>query len=252
MIKMIFFCGKSSIIPRLLDSCLTKIDQGCMIYIWQTLDSNKNNKQLRGKMKKNISILGLLATILLASNVSYASADPTYAVLDASGNVTNIIVCGSACAGGTFAGQTVVPQVAAGPSGENRGGFWYGTGTTTYDFNSGTFTMTDNRTVVNSISEEENEEIVTSSATINGGATTQFKYSDTIGDNLFTRLGFAYGYKEETSASVSVNKNNITESLDFGNRQTGVQIQESVQNSGLQLLNSKIQTLISLLGGWVK
>jgi hypothetical protein len=203
-------------------------------------------------MKKSLSISGLFATILLALNVSSASADPTYAVLDANGNVTNIIVCGSACAGGTFAGQTVVPQVAAAPSGENRGGFWYGPGTTTYDSSSGTFTMTDNRTITNSISEEENGETITSSATIFGGATTQFKYSDTVGDNLFTRLGFAYGYKEETSASVSVNKNNITESLDFGSRKTGAQVQQSIENSGLALLNSKVQALISLLGGWVK
>jgi len=193
--------------------------------------------------------------LFLASflNLSNASADPTYAVLDANGNVTNIIVCGSACAGGTFGGQTVVPQVAADPvTGNNRGGFWQGPGTTTYDFNSETFTMTDNRTVVNSFSEEENGETITSSATIFGGATTQFKYSDTVGDNLFTRLGFAYGYKEETPASVSVNKNNITESLDFGSRKTGAQVQQSIENSGLALLNSKVQVLISLLGSWVK
>ena len=203
-------------------------------------------------MKKNLSIFGLFTAILLALNVSSANADPTYAVLDANGNVTNIIVCGSACAGGTFGGQTVVPQVAAGPSGENRGGFWYGPGTTTYDSNSGTFTVTDNRTVVNSISEEENGETITSSATINGGATTQFKYSDTVGDNLFTRGGFSYSYLENTSSTISVNKNNVTESLGFNNRQTGTQIQEAVQNSGLALLNSKVQVLISLLGGWVK
>ena len=206
-------------------------------------------------MKKNINILGLLATILLSSNLSSASADPTYAVLDANGNVTNIIVCGAFCAGGTVGpgGDRAVLQVAPDPqTGENRGGFWQGPGTTTYDSNAGTFTMTDNRTVVNSISEEENGETVTSSATVNGGATTQFKYSDTIGDNLFTRLGFTYGYKEETNASVSVNKGNVTESLDFGNRKTGVQIQESIQSSGLTLLNSKVQTLISLLGAWVK
>lgn len=203
-------------------------------------------------MKKNISVFGLLLSILLASNVSSASADPTYAVLDANGNVTNIIVCGSACAGGTFAGQSVVLQVAESPSGENRGGFWYGPGTTTYDSNSGTFTVTDNRTVVNSISEEENGETITSSATINGGATTQFKYSDTVGDNLFTRGGFSYSYLENTSSTISVNKNNVTESLGFNNRQTGTQIQEAVQNSGLALLNSKVQVLISLLGGWVK
>ena len=203
-------------------------------------------------MKKNILLI-IFTTIFSILFLSNAKADPTYAVVDANGNVTNIIVCGNACAGGTFAGQTVVLQVAADPqTGENRGGFWYGPGTTTYDFNSGTFTMTDNRTVVNSISEEENGETITSSATINGGSTTQFKYSDTVGSNLFTRLGFIYGYKDETSASVSVNKGNVTESLDFGNRKTANEIQQSIENSNLALLNSKVQTLISLLGSWVK
>ena len=204
-------------------------------------------------MKKNISVFGLLLSILLASNVSSASADPTYAMLDANGNVTNIIVCGSACAGGTFAGQQVVLQVAADPvTGENRGGFWQGPGTTTYDSNSGTFTMTESRTVTNSLTEEEDGTEVTSSTTINGGATTQFKYSDTIENNLFTRGGFNYGWTENSSALVSVNKDDVTESLNFNSRQTGVQIQESIQNSGLALLNSKVQVLISLLGSWVK
>ena len=204
-------------------------------------------------MKNKLKVIVLFVSALLVLNTAIAKADPTYAVLDANGNVTNIIVCGSACAGGTFAGQQVVLQVAADPqTGENRGGFWQGPGTTTYDSNSGTFTMTDNRTVVNSISEQENRETVTSSATINGGATTQFKYSDTIGSNLFTRLGFINSYKEETTASVSVNKGNITESLDFNKRKTASQVQESIQNSGLTLLNSKVQKLISLLGAWIK
>ena len=204
-------------------------------------------------MKKNISVFGLLLSILLASNVSSASADPTYAVLDANGNVTNIIVCGSACASGEFGGNKVVLQVAADPvTGENRGGFWQGPGTTTYDSNSGTFTMTESKTVTNYLTEEEDGTEVTSSTTINGGATTQFKYNDTIGNNLFTRGGFNYGWTENSSALVSVNKDNVTESLDFDNRQTEIQIQESIQNSGLALLNSKVQVLISLLGSWVK
>jgi len=204
----------------------------------------------RKKMKK--VLFSLIASSLLLFNLSSAKADPTYAVLDANGNVTNIIVCGSACAGGTFAGQTVVPQVAAGPSGENRGGFWYGPGTTTYDHNTGVFTMVDSTVVTNSLTEEEDGTQVTSSATINGGATTQFTYNDTIGDNLFTRGGFVYGYLENTSATISVNKNNVTEFLGFDSRKTTNQIQESVQNSGLALLNSKVQVLISLLGSWVK
>ena len=204
-------------------------------------------------MERNFMTVVTVSSLIIVSSMANASADPTYAVLDANGNVTNIIVCGSACASGEFGGNKVVLQVAADPvTGENRGGFWQGPGTTTYDSNSGTFTMVDNRTTTNSISEEEDGQVVTSSATINGGSTTQFKYSDTIGNNLFTRLGFVYGYKEETPASISVNKNNITESLGFDSRQTGIQIQESIQNSGLVLLNSKVQVLISLLGGWVK
>ena len=201
-------------------------------------------------MKKNL--FSFIVSTFLFLNLSSAKADPTYAVLDANGNVTNIIVCGSACAGGTFAGQTVVPQVAAGPSGENRGGFWQGPGTTTYDHNTGVFTMVDSTVVTNSLTEEEDGTEVVSSAIINGGSTTQFKYSDTIGDNLFTRSGFVYGYLENTSATISVNKDNVTESLGFDNRKTTNQIQESVKNSGLVLLNSKVQVLISLLGGWVK
>jgi len=204
-------------------------------------------------MKKNLSIFGLLAAILLTFNISSASADPTYAVLDANGNVTNIIVCGSACASGEFGGNKVVLQVAADPvTGANRGGIWQGPGTTAYDSNSGTFTMTGNQTVVNSISEEENLETVTSSVIIDGGLVTQFKYSDTVENNLFTRGGFSYSWTENTSSTISVNKNNITESLDFSSRQTEVKIQESIQDSGLTLLNSKVQVLISLLGNWIK
>ena len=198
-------------------------------------------------------LFSLIASSLLLFNLSSAKADPTYAVLDANGNVTNIIVCGSACASGEFAGNKVVLQVAADPvTNENRGGFWYGPGTTTYDPNSGTFTMVEPKTVTNSLTEEEDGTEVTSSATINGGATTQFTYNDTIGNNLFTRGGFNYGWTENSSSTISVNKNNVTESLDFNNRQTGIQIQESIQNSGLALLNSKVQVLISLLGSWVK
>ena len=206
-------------------------------------------------MKNKLKIVILFALTLLTINVSVAKADPTYAVLDANGNVTNIIVCGSACAGGTFAGQTVVPQVAADPvTGVNRGGFWYGPGTTTYDNGSETFTMIEPgiKTLANSISEEENKEIITSSTVITGGTTTQFKHSDTVGNNLFTRNGFVYGWTENSSATISVNKNNITESMGFDNRKTENQIKQSVRDSGLELLNYKVQVLISLLGSWVK
>ena len=198
-------------------------------------------------------LFSLIASSLLLFNLSSAKADPTYAVLDSNGNVTNIIVCGSACAGGEFGGNKVVLQVAADPvTNENRGGFWQGPGTTTYNHGTGVFTMTEPITVTNSLTEEENGTEVVSSAIINGGSTTQFKYSDTVGDNLFTRGGFISGWTENSSAIISVNKDNITESVGFDSRKTENQIQQSVQDSGLTLLNSKVQVLISLLGSWVK
>ena len=198
-------------------------------------------------------LFSLISLSLLVLNLSSAKADPTYAVLDANGNVTNIIVCGSACASGEFGGNKVVLQVAADPvTNENRGGFWHGPGTTTYEHDTGVFTMIEPRTVTNSLTEEEDGTQVTSSTTINGGATTQFKYSDTIGDNLFTKNNFVYGWTENSSATISVNKNNIVEFLEFDSRKTGNEIDQSVQNSDLALLNSKVQVLISLLGSWVK
>ena len=201
-------------------------------------------------MKKN-NLLVLMITSLLFFNLSSANADGTYALVDANGNVTNIIVCGSACAGGTWDGQKAVPQVAPGPNNENRGGFWFGPGTTTYDSNTGIFTAVNPTVVTNSLIEEEDGTTVTSSATVYGGQTTKFTYNDTIGSNIFIANGFV-GYSENTKSTISVNKNNTTESINFDNRKTESQIQESVQNSGLALLSSKVQILISLLGGWVK
>jgi hypothetical protein len=259
-------------------------------------------------MKKNLSIFGLLAAILLTFNISSASADPTYAVLDANGNVTNIIVCGSACASGEFGGNKVVLQVAADPvTGENRGGFWQGPETTTYNDSTKVFTITQNPgvtvasdSVVEYLSntniintetittvEDDGTEISTivntkqvdnittkSSAVIIGELLSiQFKYEDTVGDNLFTRHGFIKNWSDNSQATVAVNidqtittatvSNNIEtissivtqnslESVSFDSRKTAQEVQDSIINSNLSLLNSKIQTLISLLGSWTK
>jgi hypothetical protein len=199
-------------------------------------------------------LFSLITLSLLLFNLSSAKADATYALLDSNGNVLNIIVCGSACEpGGILASPNTVKQVAENPvTGENRGGLWYGPGTTTYDPKTEVFSAVGNINETKTIVEEENGEFVTSSVTISGQGITQFRYIDTVGDNLFTRNNWTYGYTENTSATISVNKNNNTESMGFDNRKTESQIQQSVQDSGLTLLNSKIQVLISLLGSWVK
>lgn len=206
---------------------------------------------------KKIKIISLTTLFLLSFNLCSAQADPTYAVLDANGNVTNIIVCGSACASGEFGGNKVVLQVAADPvTNTNRGGIWH-PGNTTYNESNGTFTVNNPQPepIQNNFSTiETDEESTTKSSVAIVGETTSysFKYEDTFGDNLFTKNGFIFSYTDNTSASIFVDKNNTTESLNFETRKTNEEIIEAIQISNLQLLTSKIQTLISLLGSWIK
>lgn len=63
-----------------------------------------------------------------------------YAVVDANGNVTNVIVCApSVCGSGSFAGMNVVEQTAPDPVSGNVVGYM----DTTYDAATGTFTQVD-------------------------------------------------------------------------------------------------------------
>jgi hypothetical protein len=204
-------------------------------------------------MKKNISILALFTTILLTLNISSASADPTYAVLDANGNVTNIIVCGSACASGEFGGNKVVLQVAADPvTGENRGGYWLGPNTTVYS-GDGVFTANHNEPVTRTqVDLDDNNVETISSATVDSRSYS-FSYTDTLSYNL----DWSTVLKEvpptvNTGAKVSVSKDNEFESLDFEKSKTKEEILQSAFMKNLKLITSKIQTLLSLLGGWVK
>ena len=208
-------------------------------------------------MKKNLSIFGLLAAIILTFNVSSASADPTYALVDANGNVTNVIVCGSACAGGEWAGQKAVLQVAADPvTGENRGGAWSGPGTTTYDSDTGTFTWNRPEDVKQVTEIEANGSVSTSTVVITSGQKTQFKYSDTVGSNLLTRNGFVVSYDNNSSSTLSVTNSgpsySSSETIAFQGRKTQEEITQSINAANLTLIGSKINILIELLGSWVK
>jgi len=212
-------------------------------------------------MNRNFMTVISVSTLIIVSGMANASADPTYAVLDANGNVTNIIVCGSACASGEFGGNKVVLQVAADPvTGENRGGFWQGPGTTTYDSSSGTFTMVDKGEVTNSSVATDTDSTITSSATIFGGKTTTFKYEDTIGSKLETRQGFDYSYLENTKASISVKKEYVedemakikSESMTLVYRMTEGELTEVAKAENKTLIIENITSVVRLLNTWIK
>lgn len=198
-------------------------------------------------------LFSFFIALLILSNFSSAKADPTYAVLDENNNVTNIIVCGSACEGGTFAGQKVVLQVAADPvTNENRGGFWNGPGTTKID-SSGTFTVNTRVPVIKSETIECNDDLtdcLTATAVVNSSAYT-FKYEDTLVNDI-SNITTEIAPENDTGAEISVSSSTIYESLSFNERKTKEQIQADALIKNVQTIIAKINKLMSMLGLWVK
>jgi hypothetical protein len=211
---------------------------------------------------KNRSIYGLsIFALLLASGISNAQADPTYAVLDANGNVTNIIVCGSFCAGGTVGpgGDRAVLQVTADPqTGENRGGYWQGPGTTTYDSNTGVFTMNSPQPVTNSATETDaNGNKISSTVTINSGNSVSFTAQDVSGSTpKLTDLG----YRDSTGAIIKVTKEYIqdelakfkSESMTLAQRMTEGELTDAAKTENKTLILENIVSVVRLLNTWIK
>jgi hypothetical protein len=106
--------------------------------------------------------------------------------------------------------------------------------------------------IINSLVEIENNSKTELSAKIDGNFSTSFKYEDTVGSNLFIRNNFKYGLSDNSKATISINKNGNVESLFIGNRKTEEETSQYIQDSGLTLLNSRVQTFISLLSIWIK
>jgi hypothetical protein len=104
-------------------------------------------------MKKKIFILVslLLATCISIISPSQANAGDcspenpcgTWAVVDNSGTVTNIIVCqASVCGGGEFAGQKVIEQIAPDPITSQSQGGWNSSEKHSVVVSDGIFTVT--------------------------------------------------------------------------------------------------------------
>ena len=210
-------------------------------------------------MKRNFMTVLTVSSLIIVSSMANASADPTYAVVDANGNVTNIIVCGSACASGEFGGNKVVLQVAADPvTGENRGGYWQGPGTTTYDSNTGVFTMNSPQPVTNSATETDaNGNKISSTVTIDSGKSVSFTAQDVSGSTpKLTDLG----YRDSTGATVKVTKQYIqdelaqskSESMTLVNRMTEGELTEVAKAENKTLIIENITSVVRLLNTWIK
>lgn len=225
---------------------------------------------MKTKNKVILTVLGVLTSSLFfivaptTANAGDCSAsDPclTYAVLDNSGVVINVIVCQpSFCGSGKLSdGSTVVPQVAANSQGQNQGSIFnpIGSGKEVVHSN-GTFTI-NNEVVANKVdvvTNTANTETSTVAVSLSSGNTSTFSYENTIGKTVgeieFTTLPL----KDNVSATVSATEVTATftktESTIFEGRKTAEEVSSILTQRNLTLLQSRINRLLMLLDGWVK
>lgn len=243
-------------------------------------------------MKNKITlplILAIVSAVITSSPQAIANqcspSDPcgTWAMLDPQGTVTNIIVCqASVCGSGTWAGQTVVPQVAPNPVTHDTtgtGGYWG-----TYDSNTREFTVdrsgpnqTPASTQTNSETRTEtnSDGAVTSTTTIE--ATTPFvaktfKYEDTVKaaseyDEKGQPInGWDQRYLKDkdlpanSPATVKVTKAYIenelekfkAESLTLAQRMTEGELTDAAKAENKTLIIENIVSVVRLLNSWIK
>jgi hypothetical protein len=244
------------------------------------------------KMKKKIAIalnLVILSAVITSAPQAIASqcspSDPcgTWAMLDPQGTVTNIIVCqASVCGGGTWAGQTVVPQVAPNPVTNDTtgtGGYWG-----TYDSSTKEFTVDRNGPNQTPASTQTNSETRTETNTDGAVASTTtieattplvaktFKYEDTVKDaSEFDEKGqpingWDQRYLKDkdlpanSPATVKVTKAYIedelekfkSESMTLAQRMTEVELTEAAKAENKTLIIENIMSVVRLLNSWMK
>jgi hypothetical protein len=211
---------------------------------------------------KKINVI--LSGVLLAASFSFVSISPaqaacsaedpcgTWAVVDDSGVVTNIIVCQpSVCGSGRFGGNKVVLQVPANPTTHTSQGGWRSDPqrTVTYSDQTNQFSVSSN-IAPQPVTKTEVVDSVTLSATVNSNVST-FNSNSVVNG----RVEFTPVVDSATSATISATKvtpNSVTkESVSFATPQTVEQIRASLTEE-LAVLRSNLNKLIALLKGWVK
>jgi hypothetical protein len=185
-------------------------------------------------------------------------SDPcqNWASVDNSGVVVNVIVCqASVCgANGSWggldpSGNKLVPQTAGNPvTGDVNGTAGYignpETGSVVVE-NNGRFTIIEPQTKTEIVDGVELTTIVSETR-------KSFSYEDSLG-RMYGEIPFIEeSPTDNSSAKVSAKSGSNEETQLFNMRKSANEIEEVFVNNNLNLLLSKIQTLISLLGGWVK
>ena len=215
-------------------------------------------------MKKNLLIFTILISMFSVINVSQANAsncnanDPcgVWAMLDSQGVVTNTIVCqASVCGGGTWAGQTVVPQVAPNPVTHDTTGIGgiMDSGSKEFYYEDNTFKMSREFSQTENFKEGTSETSITTKVS---EYSLGFTYEETKTSPNNRMLFKELEPKNNTSATIfAETKNNDLiekEEIYFSERKTQEEISQELFIKNVKVMIAKINNIIKMLGLWVK
>jgi hypothetical protein len=224
-------------------------------------------------MKKILLFLSMsfvvLSTSIFSINIAKAEqgvcslSDPcdNWASVDSSGVVTNVIVCQVSVCGrdGSWGaidpnnGNRLVPQTAGNAStGDTLGTSGYignPDGSSVVIENNGVFTIIEGETKTAIESGIELTTVVSETR-------RTFTFGSSIG-KLYNEIPMEIiAPSQNTIATISAKNqtenNLILETKTFLERKTSEEIEEKLQSDGLNLMLSKIQTFLSMLGSWIK
>jgi len=231
---------------------------------WGSMSGSIQNK----KVKAKILVLSLLVSFF--STVSFQHANATdgagvWAVVDSSGTVTNVIVCTQAvCGSGTFGGERVVPQIAPNPITNDATGQGSFIGNESAGIrvteSNGTFTVHQDVRINSSETEvivNDQTKTTTTISEVSVPVTSRsFTYEDTIG-KTYTEIKLNNeSYDDSKPTNMLVIKKTLTslssESISVVGRKTASELEMIFVENETNLLLSKVNVLLKLLGNWIK
>jgi hypothetical protein len=228
------------------------------------MSGSNQNKRLKTK----ILVLSLLVSFLsigISQNSNASDGAGVWAVVDSSGTVTNVISCTqSVCGGGTWDGQRVVPQIAPNPitnTAEGQGSFIgnESAGIKVTE-SSGVFTVHENVRINNAetevIVDDKNKTTTTISEVSVPVTSRSFSYEDTIGKTYAEIKLKNESYDDNKPTNILVTKRTsnllLSESISIVGRKTASELDIIFIQNETNLLLSKINVLLKLLGNWIK
>jgi hypothetical protein len=222
------------------------------------------NKRIKAKILV-LSLLVSFFSIVIPQNSNASEGAGVWAVVDSSGTVTNVIVCTQAvCGSGILGGDRVVPQIAPNPitnDAQGQGSFIgnESAGIRVTESN-GVFTVHENIRTYSSETEvtvnDQNKTITTISEVSVPVTSRSFSYEDTIGKTYSEIKLNNESFDDNKPTNMLVTKKTSqslsSESISILGRKTASELDIILIENEANLLLSKINVLLKLLGNWIK